>query len=297
MNLKASGIEKRRYSCYRDGLKINGTLFLPQTHKNERLPIAIVCHEFMANQLFSFSYAKALAGIGFAAFCFDFCGGGLVSMSRGSRRDMSVLTEISDLKAVIRFAQSLSNTDESNLLLVGCSQGGLVAALTAAQMPETVNGLVLLYPALCIPDAARAGKMLWLKFDPSNIPEKMHAGPMPLGRRYAADVMNMDAFQQIAGYSGKVLLLHGDRDTIVSISNTQKACCVYQSAGANVRFVTIPGGKHIFRKPSQIRQATQEIIAFAHNIIKKEHEKKADNGTENVSIVSNPKRAYSVKIL
>lgn len=297
MNLKASGIEKRRYSCYRDGLKINGTLFLPQTHKNERLPIAIVCHEFMANQLFSFSYAKALAGIGFAAFCFDFCGGGLVSMSRGSRRDMSVLTEISDLKAVIRFAQSLSNTDESNLLLVGCSQGGLVAALTAAQMPETVNGLVLLYPALCIPDAARAGKMLWLKFDPSHIPEKMHAGPMPLGRRYAADVMNMDAFQQIAGYSGKVLLLHGDRDTIVSISNTQKACCVYQSAGANVRFVTIPGGKHIFRKPSQIRQATQEIIAFAHNIIKKEHEKKADNGTENVSIVSNPKRAYSVKIL
>ena len=297
MNLKASGIEKRRYSCYRDGLKINGTLFLPQTHKNERLPIAIVCHEFMANQLFSFSYAKALAGIGFAAFCFDFCGGGLVSMSPGSRRDMSVLTEISDLKAVIRFAQSLSNTDESNLLLVGCSQGGLVAALTAAQMPETVNGLVLLYPALCIPDAARAGKMLWLKFDPSHIPEKMHAGPMPLGRRYAADVMNMDAFQQIAGYSGKVLLLHGDRDTIVSISNTQKACCVYQSAGANVRFVTIPGGKHIFRKPSQIRQATQEIIAFAHNIIKKEHEKKADNGTENVSIVSNPKRAYSVKIL
>lgn len=279
MNLKASGIEKRRYSCYRDGLKINGTLFLPQTHKNERLPIAIVCHEFIANQLFSFSYAKALAGIGFAAFCFDFCGGGLVSMSRGSRRDMSVLTEISDLKAVIRFAQSLSNTDESNLLLVGCSQGGLVAALTAAQMPETVNGLVLLYPALCIPDAARAGKMLWLKFDPSHIPEKMHAGPMPLGRRYAADVMNMDAFQQIAGYSGKVLLLHGDRDTIVSISNTQKACCVYQSAGANVRFVTIPGGKHIFRKPSQIRQATQEIIAFAHNIIKKEHEKKADNGT------------------
>lgn len=136
-----------------------------------------------------------------------------------------------------------------------------------------------------------------MKFDPSHIPEKMHAGPMPLGRRYAADVMNMDAFQQIAGYSGKVLLLHGDRDTIVSISNTQKACCVYQSAGANVRFVTIPGGKHIFRKPSQIRQATQEIIAFAHNIIKKEHEKKADNGTENVSIVSNPKRAYSVKIL
>ena len=278
MKFKSKGIERRNFSCYRDDLKINGTLFLPKMRKNEKLPIAIVCHEFMANQLFSFPYAKALAGIGFAAFCFDFCGGGLVSTSRGSRRDMSVLTEISDIKAVIRFAQSLSNTDESELLLVGCSQGGLVAALTAAQMPDTVNGLVLLYPALCIPDAARAGEMLWLKFDPSHIPEKMHAGPMPLGRRYAADVMNMDAFRQIAGYSGKVLLLHGDRDTIVDISYAEKAESVYRAAGADVRFVVIPGGKHIFRKPSQIRQATQEITAFVRKI-KEENEDEADNGT------------------
>ena len=278
LKFKSKGIERQKFFCYRDGLKINGTLFLPKTHKNERLPIAIVCHEFMANQLFSFPYAKALAGIGFAAFCFDFCGGGLVSTSRGSRRDMSVLTEISDLKAVLRFAQSLHNTDESELLLVGCSQGGLVAALTAAQMPETVNGLVLLYPALCIPDAARAGEMLWLKFDPSHIPEKMHAGPMPLGRRYAADVMNMDAFRQIAGYSGKVLLLHGDSDTIVDISYAEKAESVYRAAGADIRFVVIPGGKHIFRKPSQIRQATQEITAFVRKI-KEENEDEADNGT------------------
>lgn len=278
MKLKSKGTERRNFSCYRDGLKINGTLFLPKTRKNEKLPIAIVCHEFMANQLFSFPYAKALAGIGFAAFCFDFCGGGLVSTSWGSRRDMSVLTEISDLKAVLRFAQSLYNTDESELLLVGCSQGGLVAALTAAQMPETVNGLVLLYPALCIPDAARGGEMLWLKFDPSHIPEKMHAGPMPLGRRYAADVMNMDAFRQIAGYSGKVLLLHGDRDAIVDISYAEKAESVYRAAGADVRFVVIPGGKHIFRKPSQIRQATQEITAFVRKI-KEENENEADNGT------------------
>lgn len=278
LKFKSKGIERQKFFCYRDGLKINGTLFLPKTHKNERLLIAIVCHEFMANQLFSFPYAKALAEIGFAAFCFDFCGGGLVSTSRGSRRDMSVLTEISDLKAVLRFAQSLHNTDESELLLVGCSQGGLVAALTAAQMPETVNGLVLLYPALCIPDAARGGEMLWLKFDPSHIPEKMHAGPMPLGRRYAADVMNMDAFRQIAGYSGKVLLLHGDRDTIVDISYAEKAESVYRAAGADVRFVVIPGGKHIFRKPSQIRQATQEITAFVRKI-KEENENEADNGT------------------
>ena len=101
---------------------------------------------------------------------------------------------------------------------------------------------------------------------------------MPLGRRYSADVMNMDAFRQIAGYSGKVLLLHGDRDTIVDISYAEKAESVYRAAGADVRFVVIPGGKHIFRKPSQIRQATQEITAFVRKV-KEENENEADNGT------------------
>jgi len=52
---------KEKISCYRDGLKINGPLFLPKTHKNERLPIAIVCHEFMANQLCFFPYRQAAA--------------------------------------------------------------------------------------------------------------------------------------------------------------------------------------------------------------------------------------------
>lgn len=266
---------KSHFFCYRDGLKIKGTVFLPEDHAQEKLPIAIVCHEFMANRLFSYPYAKTLARCGYAAFCFDFCGGGLVSASQGSSRDMSVVTEMADLKAVIQFAREQDFTDKNTLLLMGCSQGGLVAALTAAEMPEEVSGLILQYPALCIPDAARKGEMLWLTFDPAHIPDKMHAGPMRLGRRYAADVMDMDAFQNITGYTGKVLLLHGDRDTIVDMEYSKRAFAVYQAAGADARFVTIPGGKHIFRRSAHIRQAQKTIAGFAENI--KEDNYEIDN--------------------
>lgn len=246
-------------------MNISGTVFFPREEKGNKYPIAVICHEFMTNQAFSYPYAKALAACGYAAFCFDFCGGGLISTSQGSSREMSVLTEIKDLKAVIAFARSQRYVNADDLLLMGCSQGGLVAALTAAQMPKSVKSLILLYPALSIPDAARAGNMLWMKFDPSHVPEKLHSGPMRLGRNYVLDVINMDAYHQIAKYHGRILIVHGDKDTLVDISHSRKARYCYQAAGASVRLVTISGGKHIFRKPSQIRQVQKEIRMFVGN--------------------------------
>ena len=246
-------------------MNISGTVFFPRREKGNKYPIAVICHEFMTNQAFSYPYAKALAACGYAAFCFDFCGGGLISTSQGSSREMSVLTEIKDLKAVIAFAQSQRYVNADDLLLMGCSQGGLVAALTAAQMPESVKSLILLYPALSIPDAARTGNMLWMKFDPSHVPEKLHSGPMRLGRNYVLDVINMDAYHQIAKYHGRILIVHGDKDTLVDISHSKKARYCYQAAGASVRLVTISGGKHIFRKLSQIRQVQKEIRMFVGN--------------------------------
>ncbi len=162
------GIEKREFSCCRGDLEIRGTMFMPSGQTD--IPIAIVCHEFMTNRLFSYPYAMALAKSGYAAFCFDFCGGGIVCSSDGDSRNMSVLTEIEDLRSVIAFAKEQDYTSDEPLLLMGCSQGGLVAALTAAELPEEIGGLILQYPALLIPDAARKGEMLWMNFDPDNVP-------------------------------------------------------------------------------------------------------------------------------
>lgn len=60
------------FSCQRDGLTLRGTEYRPE---GDNLPIAIVCHGFMANQRTVQHYAKMLAGLGYAAYCFDFSGG------------------------------------------------------------------------------------------------------------------------------------------------------------------------------------------------------------------------------
>ena len=96
-------VEREGFSCERDGLTIKGTVFLPKGKPD--CPIAVISHGFMANQMFSQIHAQNLAKMGYAAFCFDFCGGTLVGSSDCDSTDMSVLTEAEDLKAVIEFAK------------------------------------------------------------------------------------------------------------------------------------------------------------------------------------------------
>ena len=253
-------VERESFSCERDGLTIKGTVFLPKGKTD--CPIAVISHGFMANQMFSQIHAQNLAKMGYAAFCFDFCGGTLVGSSDGDSTDMSVLTETEDLKAVIEFAEEQSYTDENGLVLLGCSQGGFVSAIVAAEMKEDVDALILLYPALCIPDDARSGEMMFAKFDPQNVPETFWCGPMKLGRRYVTDVIEMDPYEIINQYNGKVLIIHGNQDKIVDISYAQRAVEAYTQAGAEVELKIIDKGGHMFFRPSHAYKALGFIREF-----------------------------------
>ena len=238
------------FECRRDDLTIRGTEYRPA---GENLPVAIVSHGFMAFQDTVRHYAKELARLGYCAYCFDFCGGSVAKgKSDGKTTEMSVLTEVKDLEAVIAYTKSKPYTG-NELLLVGCSQGGFVSALVAAKSPDLVQKLVLFYPALCIPDDARAGKMMFAKFDPKNIPEQINCGPMKLGHCYPSDVMNMDPIREIRQYYGPVLILHGTKDRIVHPDYSRRA----QDAYKNAELHMIQNGGHGFSKK-------HDKIALAH---------------------------------
>ena len=257
-------VEREDFSCERDGLTIKGTVFLPKGKTN--CPIAVISHGFMANQMFSQIHAQNLAKMGYAAFCFDFCGGTLVGSSDGDSTDMSVLTEAEDLKAVNEFAKEQSYTDENELVLLGCSQGGFVSAIVAAEMKEEVDALILLYPALCIPDDARSGEMMFAKFDPQNVPETFWCGPMKLGRRYVTDVIEMDPYEIINQYTGKVLIIHGNQDKTVDISYALRAVETYSQAGADVEMKIIDEGGHMFFRPIHAYKALGYIREYVRTL-------------------------------
>lgn len=248
---KDPDMEKSLFSCQRDGLTIRGTEYRRQ---GSGLPIAIVSHGFMANQKTVQHYAKLLAELGYAAFTFDYNGGCVVmGKSDGKTTDMSVLTEVQDLLAVMEYAKGLPYTDSEQVLLMGCSQGGFVSALTAAKLKEQVSDLVLFYPAFCIPDDARAGKMMWAKFDPENPPDIIRCGPMKLGKCYVEDVLAMDPFEEINGYPGDVLIVHGTADKIVKMSYAERAHKTYLMRPAGTAALQIvDGGGHMFSKKHDV---------------------------------------------
>lgn len=256
-------ITKTKFECKRDGLTICGYEYKPQ---GNNLPIAIISHGFMANLMTVKHYAKFLAQLGYASYCFDFCGGCvMLGKSEGKTTEMSVLTEVDDLCAIVEYAKNLDYTNSSNILLMGCSQGGFVSALTAAKLKEQVKELVLFYPALCIPDDARAGKMMWAKFDPKNPPDIIKCGPMKLGKRYVTDVIDMDPFAEIKNYLGDVLIVHGTADKIVNTSYAERAYQSYLDRNTGkVKIQYIDGGKHMFSKKHDI-PAKEALKQFVNN--------------------------------
>ncbi len=252
-------VHAKKFQCQRGGLTIRGTEY---RGSGENLPIAVVSHGFLANSDSTKGYAKQLAELGYAAYCFDFCGGCLHGRSGGATVDMTVLTEVEDLKAVIQYARSLPGNDPGRLTLMGCSQGGFVSALTAAELGDQVERLVLFYPALCIPDDARAGKMLFFRFDPANIPEVLGGGPVRLGRDYAATMLDVDPFAAIAPYRGPVLIVHGDKDEVVHPDYARGAAAAYEEAAPRrCSLAVLQGAGHGFA-PSHDADAMALVREF-----------------------------------
>ena len=193
-------MKRKQFTSQRNELTIHGHVWGEGQHA------VILSHGFLANERMCYPYAKLLSEMGYLALTYDFCGGGIVVRSEGRSQDMTVWTETEDLKAVI--AAVKDRYDVRNISLLGCSQGGFVSGLVASELDSQISNLILFYPAICIPDDARKGLMMFYRFDPANIPDLLGRFPMKLGGDYARTVINMDPFKEVSGYSSCSRLIH-----------------------------------------------------------------------------------------
>lgn len=200
------------FCCSRDGLNIRGQEYLPE---GRDLTAVIFSHGFSGNGREFSAYCERLASWGYAAYHFDFCGGGVESQSDGSSMDMTVETECRDLETVLAYVRGLPYIDGEKTVLIGGSQGGLVSALTAAGHGGEIAALVLLYPAFCIPDDARRGALAGSSYDVNDVPEEIDCPFLKIGRAYHEAVVNLRPYEMIGDYKGRVLLLHGTEDEMV----------------------------------------------------------------------------------
>lgn len=181
-----------------------------------KLPAVVLSHGYNASHADLLDYAQALAAYGFVAVAYDFCGGSTRSKSEGSSLDMSLMTEVADLRAVVAKVKVMPNVNPDRVFLYGESQGGCVSALLAGFEPNAFAGMALLYPALCIPDD-------WRPRQNGVMPETMNVMGMTLSRKFADELPDFDIYEHIAKYERPVLLLHGDADGLVNIAYSERA--------------------------------------------------------------------------
>jgi len=213
------------FSAVRDTLHIGGKLFFPKGLEG-RKPVVICCHGLSGDISDTVPYGQAAATMGFVACCFDFCGGPRgYSLSDGERADNTLLTEVADLAAVYEELSLRADIDSTRMVVMGGSQGGLVAALYAAEHPGKPKALGLLFPAFNIPDLVRLYTIL------------MHGG-----RKYAVEAYGLYPLKMIGAYEGPVLILHGDKDELVPLYYSQEALKEYKDA----ELIVLEGQKHGF---------------------------------------------------
>lgn len=232
----------------RDGLRIHAELHLPQGAGP--FPVVVMSHGFGSTGVRHEPIARFLVGHGVACCLLDFCGGGRHSRSDGSLCEQSVLTEVADLEAVLTAVRARPEFTGAEVFCVGASQGGYVSGIVAARHPSWVRALVMLYPALVIPDDAHeryAG--------PEEIPEETELFGVPIGRRYDLDAWDLDPARDLAGYDGPVLIIHGDADELVPLDYSRRAVGYYEHA----RLIVIPGAGHGFSGEA-LRSAEEAIL-------------------------------------
>lgn len=253
LGAKKYKIRKQDISFEANGRHIFAEVIWPEGIA-EKIPAVICSHGYGSSyKLCEKMIGKSLAMSGYAAICFDFCGGSRRTKSDWDMSKMTIFTEKEDLLAVIDRVKTLGKVDPKHIYLLGESQGGMVSAITAAERSEDVRAMVLYYPAFCIPEDAHK------KFrNKEEIPEKTEAFGLEISRNYYASVWDFDVFSYISEYKNPVLILHGDKDTVVDISYGKRGADSYTSG----MFVRYPGEIHGFYAKGKQQAAKQSYTFF-----------------------------------
>ena len=204
---------RERVTIDGDHGKLQAVIQKPDLKPGQQCPMVVFCHGFGGTKegpLFEL-ITDSLQKHGVASIRFDFNGHG---ESEGKFEEMTVPNEINDAKKVIEYVRDLRYV--SKIALVGHSQGGVVASMTAGELGSDISAVVLMAPAAVLRDDAIRGSTFGKQYNPLDPPEYVELwGPQRLGRNYIKTAFSLPIYETAANYHGPALIIHGNGDRIV----------------------------------------------------------------------------------
>jgi pimeloyl-ACP methyl ester carboxylesterase len=236
-----------------DGIKLNAYLDMPK-NPAEKCPLCIIIHGFTGHseERHIVAVQEALNEIGVATLRADMYGHG---KSDGKFEDHTLFKWLTNILAVVDYARSLDFV--TDLYMAGHSQGGLAVMLAAAMERDRIKALIPLSPAAMIPEIARTGELLGIKFDPEHIPDELDAWDgRKLKGNYARVAQTIRVEDYVEKYTKPVLIVHGDRDEAVPYETS----VVFSGQYKDCKLVTIPGDTHCY--DHHLELVTEAVIEF-----------------------------------
>lgn len=198
-------------------------------------------------------FARILANAGFAMLRFDYYGSGL---SDGWFYEMTPLTRVSNVKAIIKFVREHPAIDGNQVVLLGFSDGARVVMGAVSEM--NIKKVILWSPVFFEPpgmlDNTKKLKFTRCPHDP-NVLVTPWAG-LWLGINFYKDLRNMAIDQLLVSYNGESLIVYDDDDLLVEAEREllqQIDCCLFKESSRN-QVAIIPQGGHLF---CSIEKATE----------------------------------------
>ncbi len=240
----------KKLNCSTNNQSLYVLAYIPDNISTE-IPTVILSHGLSLNHTFMIPYAEKLESMGIASILFDFRGGGYGCKSDGKISEMSLLTQMDDLNAVIDMVQELEFVDNDQLYLAGHSQGGLISSLVAPSRSNEIKSLFLFAPAYVIVD-----DVINLK----NMREKnvMTLMPEHLGDIYIEGASCINLYDDIKDFTGDVFIFHGKLDSRVPLEYAQRANDAY----SNSQLIVFDDEEHRFTDKTK-----SSVVAKINSVI------------------------------
>lgn len=148
-------IVERNVQFFNGELKFGGTLTLPDTTKNYPV-ILLVSGSGQQNrdeEIYGFKIFKQiadyLAGEGIATLRYDDREVGESKNGKNTLDTATTYTFATDAMAAVKYLKTAENVDKSRIAVLGHSEGGLIAAMVAAENPKDIKCIAMM-SGMCI---------------------------------------------------------------------------------------------------------------------------------------------------
>lgn len=253
-------MEEKLYFQNSKGNKLCG--LLENSSKDVSKPIIILVHGFSSNKNTS-NFVKLkdiLDQKGIATFRFDIFGHG---ESEGKFEDITITEAVDDILQAIKFLQSKGFI---KIGLLGSSFGGISSIIAASK----TNDLFMLALKSPVSDYWEVEKGRFSQKDLEEWKEKSYRdyeddGKMlKLGYTFIDDFKNNDAYKAAAKINIPTLIVHGDADDTVPVTQSIKTSKLIP----NCKLILVKGANHRYTESNhaeQMLKAFEEFIVSESN--------------------------------